>query len=372
MNIKQLLAKRKQLAEQQAACMTEGREHDAFVIEGQIKQLDEQIEQAAEDDAEIRNAATSHPVAAEPASLAARVLGERGTFNGIGDGFRKSAPLRNAVTGLGTPQIYNPDLPAPVAPPTGFLSTILRGTTDGDEHFFRTPVLTNAAAEWTNGDKPQSALAWTEAVAHISTIAHHIPIKKQTANRYSQLESIVNGALMLGLALKCNELVLRGANSSGIVGVTNTSGILTHSKSDAKNLKDTLAAMKRKVRVATGIAPTHVCLSPYAIEELSEEKDKADRYLFPEIGNGGTIAGLTVVEDVNMTTTGDAPKETALVYYNGAASFDIADPEEIIIGLVNSQLIQNEYTILAELTAALRVDTPAGFCYCSDLKIAGE
>ena len=65
-------------------------------------------------------------------------------------------------------------------------------------------------------------------------------------------------------------------------------------------------------------------------------------------------------------------KETALVYYAGGASWDIADPQEVAIGLTNSQFIQNEYTVLAELTAALRVDNPAAFCYCSDIGLTAE
>lgn len=310
-------------------------------------------------------------------SIGARILGDRAAFTELKDGFRASALLENAVSGLSTPQIYRYDLPAPVAPPIGFLATLLKGTTDGDEHFFRTPVLTNNAAGWTIGDKQQSALAWSSAVANLEVIAHWIPIEKMTARSYSKLDSIVSNALMMGLDLKCNELSLRGSNSSGIVGITNTPGILAHTKVSGKNLKDTFSAMRRKVRVATGIAPGYVCLSPYAIEELSEEKDSTDRYLFPDIANGGTIAGLTVVEDVNMTVEvvdGETTtsKETALVYYGGGASFDIADPQEVTVGLTNSQFIQNQYTILAEVRAALRVDNPACFCYCEDLGIAAE
>lgn len=369
---KQLWNQRAQLVEKMTACMGEGNTEDALRYEGEIRGLDQTIAQVLEEEDAARNAAPQNIVSTEHQTFAEQLLGARDSFDGITPGFKAAASVKDAVSGLTTPQIYKRDLGAPVAPPTGFLGTLLKGTTDGDEHFFLTPVLTNAAAEWTSGDKPESALEWKEAVAHIATIAHHMPIKKQTANRYSQLESIVTNSLTLGLDLKCNELALRGNNSSGIVGVTNTPGILEHAKVAGKNLKDTFAAMKRKVRVATGIAPNYVALSPYAIEELSEEKDTTGRYLFPDIANGGTIAGLTVVEDVNMTTAGDSPKETALVYYNGGASWDIADPQEVIVGLVDSQLIKNEYTILAELTAALRVDNPGAFCYCADLGLTAE
>lgn len=374
MNSKQLWNRRTEMVEAMNKVMAEDMD-EARRIEGEIRALDATLAEVINEEAEARAAAAANPVATdESATLGEKLFGVKAQFQGINPGFKATAPVKDAVSGLPTPQIYRRDLPGPVAPPTGFLSTLPKGTTDGDEHFFKTPVLTNAAAGWTSGDKPESALEWTEGVAHIETIAHWIPIKKQTANRYAQLESIVANALMMGLDLKSNEYALRGSNSSGIVGVTNTTGILTHTlraASEKKNLKDEIQTMARKVRVATGIAPNFVCLSPYAIEQISQSKDADERYLFDELSNGGTVCGLTVVEDVNMTDAANS-KETALVYYNGGATFDIADPEEIAIGLVNSQFIQNEYTLLAELTAALRVDTPAAFCYCADLGLTVE
>lgn len=380
MNSKQLWNKRTALVTAMNEAATADNMDEAHRLEGEIRALDVVIAEVINEEDAARAAQASHTINAENATLGEKLFGARAQFTGINPGFKVAVPIKDAVSGLPTPQIYRRDLPSPVAPPTGFLGTLPKGTTDGDEHFFKTPVLTNAAAGWTSGNKPESALEWTEGVAHIETIAHWIPIKKQTANRYSQLESIVANSLMLGLDLKSNEYALRGSNSSGIVGVTNTTGILTHTIRPAsanKNLKDEFMTMARKVRVATGIAAGYVCLSPYAIEEFSQLKDNEGRYLFPDIANGGKIGGLTVVEDVNMTYTtgsgdGATTKETALVYYAGGATWDVADPEEVAIGLTNSQFIQNEYTVLAELTAALRVDNPAAFCYCSDLGLTAE
>lgn len=380
MNSKQLWNKRTKLV----ASMNEaaGAENfdEAHRIEGEIRALDAIIAQVLDEEENARAAHASHIIAKDKTTLGERIFGARAEFRGLEPGFKTRIAVKDAVSGLPTPQIYKRDLPSPIAPPTGFLATLPKGTTDGDEHFFKTPVLTNNAAGWTSGNKPESALVWTEATALIETIAHWIPIKKQTANRYGQLEGIVSNSLMLGLDLKCNEYALRGSNSSGIVGVTNTTGILTHAlraASAGKNLKDELVTMARKVRVATGIAPNYVCLSPYAIEELAQAKDDEGRYLFPDIHPGGSVGGMTLVEDVNMThTTGTGQsavtKETALVYYAGGATWDIADQEEVTIGLTNSQFIQNEYTVLAELTATLRVDMPAAFCYCSDLGLTAE
>ena len=380
MNSKQLWNKRTALVTAMNEAATTDNMDEAHRLEGEIRALDAMIAQVIDEEDEARAAMASNPIVSEKATLGEKLFGAKASFEGINIGFKANVSVKDAVSGLPTPQIYRRDLPSPVAPPTGFLATLPKGTTDGDEHFFKTPVLTNNAAGWTSGNKPESALEWSDAVAHIETIAHWIPIKKQTARRYGQLEGIVSNSLMLGLDLKCNALSLRGSNSSGIVGVTNTTGILTHTlraASAGKNLKDELVTMARKVRVASGIAAGYVCLSPYAIEELAQLKDDEGRYLFPDIKNGGTIGGMTVVEDVNMTyTTGTGnnavTKESALVYYAGGASWDIADNEEVTIGLVDKQLIQNEYTMLAELTAALRVDMPAAFCYCSDLGLTAE
>lgn len=377
MNSKELWNKRTALVKAMNEAVTNDID-EAHRIEGEIRAIDVCIAQAVEEEDAARAAVASNIIGSNNATFAERVFGPKDSFRGIHPGFKASAPVRNDVSGLSTPQIYRRDLQGPVAEPHGFLSTIGHGTTDGDEHFFKTPVLTNNAAGWTSGNKPESALEWSEGTALLETIAHYIPIKKQTANRYSQLESIVSGSLRLGLDLKCDEYALRGSNSSGIVGITNTTGILTHTISTSagnaqtdKNMKDEIMTMARKVRVACGFAAGYVCLSPYTIEVYSQLKDTLGRYLFPEIGNGGRIGGLTVVEDVNMTDSTNS-KETALVYFGGGASWDVADPEEVTIGLTNSQFIQNEYTLLAELTAALRVETPGAFCYCSDLGLTVE
>ncbi len=366
MNSKELWAKRRELANKVNELITDNKD-EALRVEGQLREIDDEISRVTAEEEEARNAAVQK--AQRLHTIGADLFGDRAVFDGIQPGFKATMPIKDAVSGLPTPQIYRRDLPSPVAPPTGFLATLAHGTAEGDEHYFTTPVLDNKAAGWVDGQKPESSLAWGEDTAHLEVIAHWIPIKRQTANRYSELESIVANSLMMGLDLKADEYALRGNNQNGIVGVCNKPGILKHKKVEGKNLKDTFASMKRKVRVATGIAPNYVALSPYTLEELSQSKDQVGRYLFPDIGNGGNIAGLTCVEDVNMTVEST---ETALVYYNYAASFDIADTAEVTVGLVDKQFIENAYTLLAELTAALRVDMPAGFCYCPDLGIAAE
>lgn len=383
MNSKQLWNKRREVEASVAAFVAAGETDNALRAEGELRQIDAQLEAALaqEEEERIAGAARAATVTGPETSFGQLILGPEASFAGIDEGFRASAPVQNAVSGLPTPQIYKTDLKDPYAPPMGFLETIPKGTTDGDEHFFKQPVLTNKAAGWTSGNKPESSLAWSEGVAHIEVIAHHMPILKQTARRYKQLEGIVSKSLMLGLDMKANEYALFGSNTSGIVGVTNTTGILVHGRRTGKNLRDEFCTMKRKVRVASGLPAGYVCLSPYALETLYQEKDKNDRYLYDELERQGTIMGLTPIEDVSMTvttTTGEGESavtktvEKSLVYYNMGASFDIADPQEVSVGLVANQFIQNAYTLLGEMTAALRVDIPSAFCLCENLGIAAE
>lgn len=368
MNSKQLWNKRTALVDAMNEAAKDNMD-EAHRIEGEIRALDVMIEQVVDEEDAARAAASSHLVKSENVTLGERLFGAKAQFEGIQPGFKTTVPVRDAIEGLGTPQIYRRDLPGAVALPSGFLATLPKGTTDGDEHFFMTPSFTNNAAGWTTGDKPESGLGWEEDVAHIETIAHWMPIKKQTANRYSQLESIVSSTLMLGLDMKADALALRGNSASGIVGVLNNQNIINHTisgPSAGKNLRDEIYTMARKVRVNSGIAPNYVCLSPYAIELLAQKKDDEGRYLFEDIRPGGNIGGMTIVEDVNMLYDGEVDMESALVYYSGGASFDIADPAEVTIGLVNNQFIQNEYTLLAEITAALMVHMPSAFCYCAE------
>lgn len=355
-------------------------ETDAANVEsGRLSALRDQERALADDmSAELERIRDEHSVRVvdeRPTSLGARILGPRDVFNGLVVGMMASAP-RDVATTLAVPQVYDPTLAPVTMQPMNFLGTIPHGTTDGDEHFFLHPTFTNMAAGWTEGTtKAESEVEWPEASAALETIAHWIPIKKQTANRYPMLESLINGALLTGLDIKSDYLALRGSNSSGIVGIVNTTGILTHTKVATKNLKDTFMAMSRKVRVGSGYPAGYVCLSPYAIEELAEEKDTSGRYLFPDISAGGSIAGLTVVEDVNMSIAAhDAvtAKESALVYYAPAMSWDVADPQEVTVGLQNAQFVQNAYTLLGETTALLRVDMPSAVCYCGDLGITAE
>ena len=340
---------------------------DAATISGKLQEARDMLVAAANAVAEenqrilAENAANREEKAK---TFAETLLGARDSFTGIAPGWKKSVPI-NALSGLATPQIYRTDLPAPVDPtPMGILDTLPTGRVEGDEHYFQQGALDNKADTWTSGTKPESDIAWEPAVAHLETIAHWIPIPKLTARRYSSLESVVSGALILGLKVKERAHAVTGSNSSGIVGVINEPGIQTYTKqaSDA-NPYDVAVEMARKVRVASGFAPNYVAVSSKTLTALKKLKDANGRYMYPEIVINGKIDGMTIVEDDNLSSSA----EGMVVYFNGGAQWNETDADEVTVGLIDKQFVQNTYTLLAEGTHSLKMPFPKAFCYCAAL-----
>ena len=346
--------------------MAEDKAEDAFKASGQLEEARRNyMDEVALVEAE--NKALKAKAVKDAEKAVEGILGARDQFKGVEPGWQM---VVDAVSGLTTPQEYDNDLHEFVAAPMGVIDTLPTSIANGDVHYYQQPTLDNKAAGWTTGNKPESEAEWTPAVAHLEVIAHHMPIARVTANRYDELDGSIRGALMLGLGITKDAYAVRGSNSNGIVGLANQVGIISHTyvSANSTNLRDNLLAMKRKARVASGFTPNCVALSPYAIETLMTAKAGDGHYLFPEF-DGESLLGMRVVEDVNMTTT---EKETALVYFSGAAEWMTADRDEVTVGLVDKQFVQNAYTLLAEGTHALKVWAPKAIAYCADLGLTVE
>lgn len=329
----------------------------------------------------------------KPKTVGEMALGEKAAFDSIAPGWKAKVTLAtlsimNTATTLNTPVTVDTNLPGLVRPPMGFLDTITRGVTNGDEKYFLPPVLTNAAAGWVTGSssaKPESAIAWTEHTSNLETIAHWIPVHKQMVRRYNSLESQISNSLMLGLEMKRAEMVITGDNSNGIIGAINFPGILEFTKNSSDNIVDTLADMAVRCRIASGYSPNYCALSPNAIRAIAKTKAEDGHYLFPNFKAGDVIPGtnMVAIEDQNMTITTVIPDpdeegpgeettkttEAAMVYFNGVITYKVADPDQVEIGLTDKQFINNAYTMLGEGTGLLRIDNPAAICYCADLGI---
>jgi len=343
---------------------------EAYKAEGRLAAMRDELGRAI-DAMEAENAAfKAAPIDADaPKSAFAQAFGNEADFRGIEPGMHGTAVM-NAAWTTSNPIGTDPNLPRAAFQPMGFLDTLPKGVADGDEKYFVAGAVTNAADEWAEGNKPESSIAWTEKTAHLSTVAHWIPIHKLMARRYGTLEERTADMIRTGLYAKADALSIKGNNNNGIVGIVNTVGVQTYTKTTGQNIYDAIVSMAAAVRTNSGYAPNYVAMSPAAITALSlmRENGATGSYMFPNLRAGGTIAGLTVVEDSNLVETSDSTTTLgAIVYYNGGAVWKTADEVELTIGTTDKQFIQNAYTLLGETTALLRVDVPAAFCYCANI-----
>jgi hypothetical protein len=351
-------------AEQASVPMdAEDREERLFRLDGRIEEMQNRLADvlAAEDEARTSFASAAAVVGGtRPLSLAEQAFGPRASFTGIQPGFKA------AITIPAGPAVNDPTMPGFPDYPRGFADTLQQAQTSAAVQYLRRGARTNAAAEWSTGSKAESAYVWTEHTAPLTWIAHHAPVTKTQASDWGQLDSMIRGEMMIGLAQQRSHLALEGTNAAGIVGITNTVGIQTHSVASGDNVYDAIRRMVTKIVVTSGFYPTHVAMSPQVKEELDLLKGDDEHYLVIKVGN--QVWGLEIVEDNGMTVVDLATTSHygALVYASVGATWYTKETDNVEIGLINAQFIQNAYTLLAEGRNALAVRFPDAFCYCAD------
>jgi hypothetical protein len=351
-------------AEQASVPMdAEDREERLFRLDGRIEELQNQLADvlAAEEDARASFTTAAAVVGGtRPLSLAEQAFGPRASFTGIQPGFKA------AITIPAGPAVNDPTMPGFPDYPRGFADTLQQAPTSAAVQYLRRGARTNAAAEWSTGSKAESAYVWTEHTAPLAWIAHHAPVTKTQASDWNELDTMIRGEMMIGLAQQRSHLALEGTNPSGIVGITNTVGIQTHSVASGDNVYDAIRRMVTKIVVTSGFYPTHVAMSPQVKEELDLLKGDDEHYLVIKVGN--QVWGLEIVEDNGMTVVDLATTSHygALVYASVGATWYTKETDNVEIGLINAQFIQNAYTLLAEGRNALAVRFPDAFCYCAD------
>lgn len=356
-------------------------------VGGSIDALEESLDAVLADEADIRaqggvpvfgDAGRAQPPVAR--DVASMVLGPRDAFGGMA--VDRMVPVRGeAATGNADNTAYNPDMGLfqpteerrglPVYDMTGlspFLSTLQTGTCDGDVKYYRATKMANNAAAFKKGqagDKAESSIEWTPVTANMEILAHWVPVSKVDTARYSNLATIINSQLMVGLQLKRDAAALWGDTTGGIKGVCKDAAISKYTKKAGDTIADHARRMITKSVMATGMYPDHVCISPEAKEAMDLLKDSDGTYL--RLTLGGTTWGLPVVEDVNMAqTSGGATKHGMLVYNSHAATWLTADQTSLSVGLVDRQFVNNAFTLLAESSHALMVPYPESFVLLDD------
>ena len=288
--------------------------------------------------------------------------------------------------------VYTGDLPASMIQPTyvggvfrgddlegTIRSVLVNGQTQSDAiTFFRETSFTNNAAAvaeasattGATGLKPESALALEEATVSVKTIAHWIPITRQTLQDAAQMRTYVEQRLLDGLRLEESDQLLNGnGTGANILGLRNQTGVqvLDAAAFTAAPVADAGSAnenfnrvLRAKVNIrATGRARANfVVVNPADIEQFLTATNVNDDYYGagPFSGNGvANLWGMRLVEDENQ------PANEALVGDGRMAAVWDRMQAQILIDTINDQFVRNMLTILAEERLALTVFRPQAF-----------
>lgn len=359
---KQLFARRQELATNQASLMAEGKEDEARVVEGQIREIDRTLDHVLDEEEKMR-AQYAESAPAPQASFGERILGPRDEFTGLSESFRNE-DATPAVVAVPGPQEIDLTLPEKRARLLyNFASTLASTPAAGSVTFKQRSTQVGAPATWAGpsygpeGDgssaaKSKVVYTWKDAVANKETLAGYVPVSKDTLLDYDELLSILEHDLLLDLAEVENTKYLTGSNSTGIIGILNTPGIQTYSTGHGGLYWEAIRHMRNAALQTGRTVPTHVCMHPDIKMAIDLYKDQNDRY---QALDGWW--GMVPVEDF------DCPG--ILVYDQFAARKRPVHGTTVEVGYVNAQFIQNELCILAERTSCLQVIRPDAFVYAT-------
>ncbi len=261
---------------------------------------------------------------------------------------------------------------------------LINGTTTSDAIlFFRETAFTNNAAGVAQAThtsaadetpvnasvKPESALTFEQVTAPVVTIAHWIPITRQTLQDAAQMQTYVEQRLLDGLRLEESDQLLNGTGGNNLTGLLQTANVqnldqtyfsgaaVNDASTDNENFNRVLRA-RRMIRTVGRARANFVVVNPADLENFLTATD-ADKQYFgggPFSGSGITnLWGLRVVEDENLTAG-------AVLVGDGrmAAVWDRMQAQ-IFIDTIDDQFVRNMLTILAEERLALTVFRPQAF-----------
>jgi hypothetical protein len=261
---------------------------------------------------------------------------------------------------------------------------LINGQTDSDAIlFFRELAYTNNAAgvpQATNTSaaaetpvnasvKPESALTFEQATAPVVTIAHWIPITRQTLQDASQMQTYVEQRLLDGLRLEESSQLLNGNGTNDLVGLLNTTDVqdldqtyftgaaVNDAGQDNENFNRILRA-RTLIRTVGRARANFVVLNPTDLENFLTFTDGQRQYFGagPFSATGiASLWGMRVVEDENLTAG------SALVGDGRMAAVWDRMQAQILIDTIDDQFIRNMLTILAEERLALTVFRPQAF-----------
>jgi HK97 family phage major capsid protein len=257
-------------------------------------------------------------------------------------------------------------------------SVLINGTTTSDAIvYFRELLFTNAAAgvaqatatAGASGLKPESAITFEQDTAPVVTIAHWIPITRQTLEDAGQIRTYVEQRLLDGLRLAESDQLLNGTGAPDLDGLLTTTGVqaldatywttapVVDEGTNNENFNRIMRA-RTLIRTVGRARANFVVLNPTDMEAFLVSTDANQQYL----GGGpfanqtiNTLWGLRAVEDEYIAAG------TALVGDGRMAAVWDRMQAQILVDTIDDQFVRNMLTLLAEERLALTVFRPAAF-----------
>lgn len=234
------------------------------------------------------------------------------------------------------------------------------GSTDSDLVITgRMTARTNAAAIVPHGAlKPESNYTWEKLEAPVRTIAHWVPVHRQTMDDARQLSTEINGELAYGLALVEEAQVLTGDGLGD-----NLSGLVTeataYSQVETGVTEPTLIDRLRLAILQLALADynaTGFVLNPTEWAGIEMTKDANNRYVFgdPHSMVGPMLWGKSVVSTNAMA----AGSWLAGDFKLAATLYDRMATEILVSSEDRDNFIRNMLTVRAEKRLALAVKRP--------------
>lgn len=263
--------------------------------------------------------------------------------------------------------------------PFGSLRDVLTvGQTNSDALiYFRETSFTNNAAEvgeatattGASGRKPESALAFDQVTESVVTIAHWIPITKQTLWNAPEIRSYIEGRLIDGLRMREDAQLLNGdgagENLTGLLNVTGVqaldSGYFTANPlANNGNNENFNRVLRARTLVATvGRANANFAvMNPMDHEVFMSTTDANHQYFGAgpfAAGNVPTLWGMRVVVNEHID------EGTVLVGDGRQATIFDRMQAQVSVGTIDDQFVRNQLTILAENRLGLAVFRPQAF-----------
>ena len=235
-----------------------------------------------------------------------------------------------------------------------------RTTQNAIVYMEETTTTNNAAEVAEGGEKPESALAFTERTSSVRKIATVLPVTDELMEDAPAMEDYVNARLQQFVQYREDSQLLNGDGiAPNLRGILNTSGIQTQAKG-ADPTPD--AVYKAIVKVATGafLPADAFVVHPLDWQDIRLLRTADGIYIW----GSPSEAGPDRIWGVRALMTTAEPQNTGLVgaFRAGAQVFRRSDISLSVSDSHSDFFIKNKLMIRAEERLALVVFRPAAFC----------